>query len=281
MRSCIIFACTITRHDRIHVLTQFLDSFKLNFPDSDIYIGINSVSIPDVETIINSYDLNIISMSRCSDELYTESDASAYQEALKNLIKSENDYENYWFIHTKGGVNSHSDYLRDWYVNNFINKRNSIESFIQHNDSIGSYGLLGLEYDETRDYGDTDCDIRLFKDELTADLSYPRSNFFYIHTMYVINKKPMETFKKIVTDKWFNTKLNRYYFEGIFPFIVSRSGQFPYLENRYSCSNVDLQPYIEKWIIDNNLEIFKKYTNIFKTEFLFNQLCPPYVNSNT
>ena len=99
--------------------------------------------------------------------------------------------------------------------------------------------------------------------------------------MYVINKKPMDVFFKLVTDTWFETKLDRYYFEGVFPFIVSRSGYFPYLENQYSCSCIDLQPYIERWILNNNLENYKKYTNIFKTNFLFEQLFPPYVNSNT
>jgi hypothetical protein len=34
-------------------------------------------------------------------------------------------------------------------------------------------------------------------------------------------------------------------------------------------------------IYHNNLENYKKYTNIFKTNFLFEQLFPPYVNSNT
>jgi hypothetical protein len=281
MKSCIIFACTIITNDRIHVLIQFLDSFKSNFADCDIYIGINNVSIPNIETIINSYDLNVISMSRCADELYTLSDASAYQEALKNLVVSGNEYENYWFIHTKGGVNIYSDYLRGWYIDNFINKRESIESFINTNDGIGSYGLLGLEYDIHQDYGDTDCDISLFENKLTNNLPYTHSNFFYIHTLYVINKKPMDIFRKSITNKWFTTKLDRYYFEGAFPFIVSRTGYFPYIENQYSCSGTDLQPYINDWITVNNLIQFKNYSTIFKTNFKFNQLCPPYVNSNT
>lgn len=281
MKSCVIFSCTIVKPERLIVLHKFIESFKQNFSDADFFIGINPNSVNEVEDIISSTGLNIISMNRATNELYSESDASAYQIALKGLLNSNNSYENYWFIHTKSGVNEHSNYLRDWYIHNFLGNKNTIEIFIQTNPGIGSYGMLGLEYDELRNYGETDCEIDIFENTITDDLPYTHANFFYIHTLYVINKKPMEIFLKLISNKWFETKLDRYYFEGVFPFIVSRSGYFPYLENRYSCSKIDLHPYIEQWITTNNLEKYKNYTNIFKTNFIFKQLYPPYVNSNT
>ncbi|CAB4155290.1 hypothetical protein UFOVP1307_161 [uncultured Caudovirales phage] len=281
MKSCVIFACTIISEHRLIVLHDFLESFKQNFLESDFYIGINPISLPQVENIINESGLNVISINRCSELLYSQSDASAYQIALKSLYESKNSYENYWFIHTKSGVNEHSNYLRDWYIHNFLGNKNSIESFIINTPDIGSYGMLGLEYDESKNYSETDCEIDIFKNTLTVDLPNTHANFFYIHTMYVINKKPMDVFFKLVTNIWFETKLDRYYFEGVFPFIVSRSGYFPYLENQFSCTRVDLQPYINQWIMTNNLEKYKNYTNIFKTTFTFHQLNPPYVNSNT
>lgn len=281
MKSCIIFSCTIIAESRITVLHRFLQTFQTYFSDCDIFVGINPVSLDIIENVIHSYDLNIKSMDRCPIKLYSDSDASAYQIALKRLSESENEYENYWFVHTKSGVNEHSNYLREWYIDNFLTKRLTIESFINTTDDIGSYGMLGLEFDPNRNYGDTDCDIDLFTNTLTDKLPYTHANIFYIHTLYVINSKPMKLFLNLISDKWFNTKLDRYYFEGVFPFIVSRSGYFPYLENRYSCSSADLQPCIEHWINTNNLEKYKKYTNIFKTNYMFNQLQPPYVNSNT
>jgi hypothetical protein len=255
--------------------------FKKHFTDADIYIGINPVSLLELEDTINSYGLNVISMNRCSESMYSDSDASAYQIALKSLNESGNEYDKYWFVHTKSGVNEYSDYLKTWYINNFLSKRASIETFINDMPGIGSYGMLGLEFDENRNYDETDCEIDIFKNTLTEDLPYTHANFFYIHSIYVIDKQPMQKFLKLISDKWFNTKLDRYYFEGVFPFIVSRSGYFPYLENQYSCSFINLQSYIEKWISDNNLEIYEKYTNIFKTNFMFKQLYPPYVNSYT
>lgn len=281
MKSCIIFSCTIISETRIHVLHKFLQTFQTHFSDCDIFVGINPVSLDIIENVIQSYELNIKSIDRCPIELYSDSDASAYQIALKRLSESNNEYENYWFVHTKSGVNEHSNYLREWYIDNFLAKRLPIELFINTIDDIGSYGMLGLEFDVNRNYEDTDCDIDLFKNTITDKLPYTHANIFYIHTLYVINKKPMKLFLNLISDKWFTTKLDRYYFEGVFPFIVSRSGYFPYIENRYSCSSSDLQTYIEQWIHTNNLEKYKKYTNIFKTDYIFNQLHPPYVNSNT
>lgn len=281
MKNCVIFACTIISEQRIFVLHKFLQTFKDKFKDHDIFIGINSVSLNYIEDIIQTYNLNIVSMERCNTELYSESDASAYQVALKNVLRSGNTYENYWFVHTKSGVNEHSNYLREWYINNFLTHCNDIETFINSNSGIGSYGMLGVEFNEFRDYGDTDCEIDLMKNTLTSSLPCTHSNFFYIHTIYVINHKPMKIFFDLITNKWFETKLDRYYFEGIFPFIVSRSGYYPYLENRYSCSDIDLHPYISRWVETNDLKIYKDYINSFKTEFTFKQEIPPYVISNS
>lgn len=281
MKSCIIFSCTILSENRLIVLQEFLQSFKNNFLDADIFIGINPGSLTAVDELINASGLNIISIRRCHETLYSLSDASGYQVALQDLYASGRTYDNYWFIHTKGGVNDHSDYLRGWYINNFLGNRTSIESFMNNDIEIGSYGLLGMEFDYNRQYTETDCEIDLFKNTLTDQLPYTHANFFYIHTIYVISKKPIQTFFNLISDNWFNTKLDRYYFEGVFPFIVSRSGYFPYIENQFSCNGLDLHLGIEHWISENNLEKYKKYTNIFKTNFKFHQLSPPYVNSNT
>ena len=281
MKSCIIFSCTIISKQRLIVLHRFLQTFQQHFPDSDLFMGINPNSLDEVESIINSYNLNVKFIQRCPVELYSESDASAYQIALKGLRDYNSEYENYWFIHTKSGVNEHSDYLREWYIDNFLSKRISIETFINQTPGIGSYGMLGLAYDENKSYDDTDVEIDIFKNIITDNLSFTHAHFFYIHSLYVINKKPIHKFLNLITDKWFTTKLDRYYFEGVFPFIVSRLGYFPYIENQFDCSSNDLTPKISDWITINKLEQYQKYTNIFKTNYLFHQLNPPYANSNS
>jgi hypothetical protein len=280
MPSCILFSATIISHDREFVIRRFLETFKHEFSDSDIYIGINPISIPNLESIILEYNLNV-QMTRADVSLYTESDASGFQAAIKLLYKSGNQYDNYWFIHTKSGVNVHSDYLREWYINNFINNRSSIELNMKDM-GMGSYGMLGLEYDNSRHYTETDTDISLWNNEISKFLPCTHAHFFYIHTIYVITSGPMLNFLSLISDLWFNSKLNRYYFEGVFPFIVSRSGYFPYLENRISATGLDLSTLQLKWMVENQL--YHKYSHLFdqfKTNYNFNQLTPPsiYVNS--
>jgi hypothetical protein len=280
MSSCIIFAASIFSKDREFVLRQFLETFKSKFLDSDLYVGINPGSLDNIEDIINEYELNT-QIAKVNESLYSRSDASAYQAALKLLRDSGKEYDNYWFVHTKSGVNSHSDYLREWYINNFLNKRNSIEDFISTED-VGSYGMLGLEYNLNVAYTDTDVEISLWKNDIIKELPYAHMDIFYIHSLYVITKKPINVFFDLISDTWFNTKLDRYYFEGVFPFIVSRSGYFPYIENGISMNGTDLISYQSQWLSNNNLESKYNYLlNKFKTNYTFNQLYPPYVNSNT
>lgn len=278
--SCIIFSVTILSKDREFVLRRFLETFKSKFKDSDFYIGINPGSLDNTEDIINEYKLNP-QIARADSSLYNNSDASAYQSALKLLYNSGKQYSNYWFVHTKSGVNSHSDYLREWYIDNFLNKRENIETVLSNKD-IGSYGILGLEYDSNRHYNETDTEISLWENNTSNELPYTHANFFYIHTLYVLTHGPMEKFFKLITDSWFNSKLDRYYFEGIFPFIVSRSGYFPYLENGISMNGINLNSYQIDWLKTNQLEYKYNYLiNTFKTNYNFNQLHPPYVSSNT
>tara|TARA_R110001606_G_scaffold47760_1_gene121595 strand:+ start:4329 stop:5162 length:834 start_codon:yes stop_codon:yes gene_type:complete len=275
-KSCIIFACTILSTDRLFVLQQFLDSFKVHFNDADIYVGINTGTIPTAIKMLETSNLNIKCINQSPPELYTKSDASAYQAALLGLRVSTEQYSKYWFIHTKGSVNSHSDYLRQWYLDNFISDRKSIELHL-NNTGDGSYGKLGLGYSYGKTYTETDTEIPLFNNIITEDLPYTHASFFYIHTLYTINNIPMHKFMELITDKWFVSKLDRYYFEGVFPFIVSRTGHYPYIENKIDCSGNDLQPAMENWLLTNKL----KHKINYKTNFNFNQLNPPHVNSNS
>jgi hypothetical protein len=281
MNSCVLFSCTITKHSRLHVLREFIEALSRNFKNSDVFVGINYNSLPETENILKSSGLKIKGIERASEELYTESDASAYQAALRLLKKSRYTYDFYWFVHTKSGVNKHSDSLKKWYIHNLLSKKENIEEFLKAMPEVGSYGLLGVEYDKNKVYLEKDCEIKLIENELSKELPYTHANFFYLHTIYVLTKNPLSRFFELTTQEWFNTKLDRYYFEGIFPFIVSRTGYFPYVENRYSCNSKDLSTYINEWIEENNLEHYKKFYNLFKTDFYFHQLNPPYVNSNS
>ena len=211
------FSATIISSNRLFVLRRFLETFKSKFPESDVYIGINPVSIPEVESVILEYELPV-QMTRADISLYNESDASGYQAAIKLLYDSGKRYDNYWFVHTKSGVNNHSDYLREWYIDNFLSNKAPIESYIKTK-NLGSYGMLGLEYDFTRHYTETDSDISLWTNGISEELPCTHSYFFYIHSIYAIAAGPMNAFLDLITDVWFTSKLDRYYFEEIIGYL--------------------------------------------------------------
>jgi hypothetical protein len=122
--------------------------------------------LTNIEDIINSANLNVVYMDRVSELLYSESDASAYQTALNGLRKSKNTYDKYWFVHTKSGVNEHSTYLADWYIHNFLSNKQSVENIIDSNPGIGSYGMLGIEYDPDVEYKEINDEIKSLKREI-------------------------------------------------------------------------------------------------------------------
>lgn len=278
MNSCVIFACSIIP-GREFVLERFITAFENEFINADFYIGVNPVNADTIVQIIEKSALNF-QISMVAPELYTQSDASAYQAALKMLRDSRKKYDNYWFVHTKSGFNSHSDHLRDWYINNLLHKRTEIENFIAE-EGVGSYGLLGAEYDTTKYYPKQDVELPLWENIINDDLPFTHAHFFYIHTLYVVAHKPMEKFLQLVTDTWFESLLTRYYFEGVFPFIVSRAGYFPYIENIVSMNGINLQPYQQDWLRVNRLEdTYNVLLGKHKTDYSFHQLEPPYVNSN-
>ena len=275
-KSCVIFACTILSEDRVPVLLEFLDGFKKDFLDCDFYIGINPSPVEVLEELITDSNIEVKGMARVAEDLYTESDASAYQLALKLASESNTSYDNYWFIHTKGSVNTHSDYLRIWYLTNFLSDRSNIESFLNERTGVGSYGMLGVAYSPHNTYLEQDVGIPLFENIITEALPYTHANFFYIHSLYVIKGHIVDKFIQLIASTWFTSKLNSYYFEGIFPFIVSRLGYYPYVSNEIDMNGHSLLESNNSWLSENDLVSYKEYLDLHKTNYKFNQLKPPY-----
>jgi hypothetical protein len=131
MKSCVVFAISIFNRDKLYVLREFLDTFTENFSDCDLYVGINYNSIPEVEQVLQDYSLNMKVVRLLSSELYCGSDASAYQIALKLLKAGIEQYDMYWFAHTKGAVNDRP-YERKLYLTELFGDREYIEElFVQ------------------------------------------------------------------------------------------------------------------------------------------------------
>jgi hypothetical protein len=137
--------------------------------------------------------------------------------------------------------------------------------------------MLSVAYSRHKTYNEQDTNIPLFQNVLTSDLPYTHANFFYIHTIYAIKGAVVDKFFKLITGDWFTTKLDRYYFEGVFPFIVSRLGYFPYVANGIDMNGESILELNNSWISENTLLSYKEYLPLHKTNYTFNQLNPPYI----
>jgi hypothetical protein len=266
MKSSVIFAVSIFDENKIHVLDEFFNEFKRNFSDCDFYIGINYNSLPQVESIIESYRLNTFVSRVVKSELYTGSDASAYQAALKLLKYNNKSYDIYWFGHTKGAVN-HRPFERSLYLKELFGNRLEIESLFLNNPKLGSYALRGVSRSAGRlDWAtyNKDHEIHLCENVITNELPFTHVNWSYIETMYVINKESVETFLNVTTDNFYNNRISEpCYFETVFPWVATRCGYFPYIkQSECFFKERNLKDITREWIENNKLYHLNNYLDL-------------------
>lgn len=258
MKSCVVFAASIFDSTRLNVIREFFSSFKTNFGDADFYIGINHGSIPNMENVIKEYELNCYFIQGIP-ELYTKTDASAYQAALKLLKQSGNKYDIYWFAHTKGGVNSREG-VRELYLKEMFSKRKEIEDMFVKYPKLGSWGLRGNSISAAgvnwKDY-DVDCGLPICKNvPLNSSFPFTHVNWSYIETLYVLKKEAVEGFLELSPNEFFTTKLNPWYFETVMPWVPSRAGYFPYVKiQRDFWDRCELTDITKQWINENKLDL--------------------------
>lgn len=266
MKSCVIFAVSVFDHSKLHVLHEYLNTFKSHYQDCDFYIGINHGSISEIEQVIDSYGLSS-KKTRVPYDLYCGSDASAYQAALKLLKQSNLKYDIYWFAHTKGAVN-HRPGERSLYLDNLFRNRLDIEKLFQDHEYIGSYALRGVSTSAAGDNWATfnrDHIIEICSNKITNELPYTHVNWSYIETMYAINKNCVETFLSLTKEDFYSVKIEeRCYFEVIFPWMVTRLGYFPYIKQSgcFFNQSISLKNITHKWIVDNQLLHLVNYLDL-------------------
>jgi len=266
LKTCVVFAVSIFDESRMFVLHEFLSMFKQTFSECNLYIGINYGALSNLEHIIESYKLNTKILRVTDINMYTGSDASAYQAALSLVKHNSQTYDTYWFAHTKGAVNERN-FERSMYLNELYNKRNHIESLFLNYEYLGSYALRGVSRSASRlDWAtfNADHEIEICNNVLNVKMPYTHVNWSYIETMYVINKKSIETFLTITTDVFYNTPISEpCYFEIVLPWIVSRCGYFSYVKES-SCffGEQNLKDLTSEWIQYNNLTHLNSYLNL-------------------
>jgi len=148
----------------------------------------------------------------------------------------------------------------------FANRKH-IESIFSTNNYLGSYGLRGV----SRSAGqiqwsvyNKDHELDICSNIISNNLPYTHVNWSYMETMYVMNKQSIETFLSLSTDTFYNTKIQEpCYFEVIFPWIATRCGYFPYIQQS-DCffGERSLKDITNEWIQNNNLHHLNAYLNL-------------------
>jgi hypothetical protein len=265
MKSCVIFAASIFDSSRINVLREFCLSFKQNFSDCDFFTGINPGSVSNLYNIIGEYGLTGC-VNYASENLYTNTDASAYQVALLALknLKWNPKYDLYWFVHTKGGVNNRSS-EREMYLNEMLGKRKEIEDMFEKFPQLGSWGIRGNSISAAgvkwNEYN-VDSGVPICGNVKLPPFNYTHVNWSYIETLYVLKGEPVENYLTAQSDEFFKTKLSPWYFETVMPWVPSRCGYFPYVKTKRDFWNkCELTDITKQWIDENKLSL-ESYLNL-------------------
>ncbi len=223
MKKCIVFASYIPTPDKLFVGIELLNKFVESFSEYDIYIGINN-SCQEWYDCIEEYSkkLNIFSETT-PEHLIIDSDASAFQSALRLLKSTGNKYEIYWFGHTKGAT-SGSHGIRKMISDIFWDKKKIIEQkIIEEGFSIYS-PYMGVT--SVKNYMNTTLTLFINGYE-NNDLS---SYFtFWVHNGDVINRFLDESKDIFYNNKLIDFKttdgnnyLDRYFFERDFPMVYQK-----------------------------------------------------------
>ena len=229
MKKCIIFASHIPTPDKLFIGVESLNKFVESFSDYDIYVGINNSCQAWYDCLAQySKKLNLF-QETTPEHLLIDSDASAFQSALRLLKKSGNKYEIYWFGHTQGAT-SGSHEIRNEITNIFWNKKKIIEQKIIK-DGFSIYSpFMGTCSDRNGnvDEKQMNSSLSLFIDgyENNGLSSYFT---FWIHRGEIINRF-IENSKEIFFNyKLINFKINnegntidKYFFERDFPMIYQK-----------------------------------------------------------
>ncbi len=218
-RSAIVFASYINNDDTLRLGHRFLEVFQSKFFDCDIFIGINPCQKQKewVNAIENS-PLNI-KFALTPPDLVMDSDASAYQTALRLLKESHCEYELVWFGHTKGCTSGRYD-ITDSYINNLFLKRDVINEIFR-NPEFGIYGLECVLHPEKIEY------------RISEYRTYKFNPLMILYSFYVIRGNIVDDFIHNCREAFFTQKLkgDRYFFERDFYQIVFMQGYLPMAEN--------------------------------------------------
>jgi hypothetical protein len=257
MKGSIIFASFIPSKNELYIGKQFLDKFKELYKNYDIFIGVNDSCKEWLDTIIEYSKTMNIYYDITPKDLLIDSDASAFQTALKLLKNSGKKYDIYWFGHTKG-VTSNAHDFRQEVFNIFWDKKDYIESEMFKNNASIYSPYIGTT---AENYLNTTLPLIVYGKPNYNNLSSYYT--FWVNNGEVINNfieicnpkfftKKITSFDRLIKDKY-GTNLDRYFFERDFPMIYQKIVEEPkLLYNKIVTSDLKMVDYIKNNCIQIN-----------------------------
>lgn len=229
MKKCIIFASHIPTPDKLFVGVELLNKFVESFSDHDIYVGINN-SCQAWYDCLEQYSKTLNLFQETTPEhLLIDSDASAFQSALRLLRNTGNKYGIYWFGHTKGATSS-SHQIRHEISNIFWNKKMIIEKKIIEERFAMYSPFMGTCSDRNGDVNEKQMNLSLSLFINGYENNGLSSYYaFWVHCGEIINRFIGESKDIFFSNKLINFKINdkgdaidRYFFERDFPMIYQK-----------------------------------------------------------
>jgi hypothetical protein len=257
LRNGILFSAGLADKDRVHIIDELLTALNQNLPDADYFVGINTDSCKGTCESIRQH-VTPVAMEIVPATTVVKSDVSGYQLAMKLLKESNRRYDLYWFIHSKGGYHNR-DGNRKFYIDRFIGKAQEIRVMFSQFPGLGSYGLRGvakMKYCRSWKNYKKDHILDICGNIQHDEFKFTHVNWSYMETIYALRGEAINHFLDITPDSYFSSRIkDPCYFETVIPWIPTRMGFFPYVENK-KCfwKRGDLNKITRKWIRKNKLE---------------------------
>lgn len=242
----VVFALYCPEASRLGFIRYFIDLFKADFADCRFFVGINPPLLPEVAGFLDR-QRNCLNLSYAvaPDHLVVDSDASAYQAALRLAAASGECFDYYWFGHTKGIVRPQPNVICDMH-SNFWTKRKLIQRWLAVHPHWGAFSpsVTFMPEGESSDALDRFC-------------SFPcgGNRAMYPFTFYVIKGRLIREFlarQKRFFDTNLGTASDRFFFERDFPSLVWKLGaEFghvkTYHDPEHPCSPKAYRAEVAQW----------------------------------
>lgn len=198
----VIIASHIPSIDTLWVGEELLNKVKINLPSAEIFVGINPSSCTkEWIEVVKKYTLNY---EVTTDSLVINSDASAYQTALKLYKnKGQEEYDLVWFLHTQGTKSGRHE-VRGSHLKTLLEECKDVEDLFKNDSLLGAYGNTITPLPSC--WVDSEWDFYLKRFGL--DFINRPLRCFLVGTMYVIRGSVLNNFIFNCDSSFFNEILH-------------------------------------------------------------------------